>query len=130
MSDTDRTRPVWVQRNDHRSDVVVAHSYRCHESGGAACDLPAWPVDQCNRDTGCSYPPAGELWQHIYVGSCLVSPGRKRYRRAWFASERAAQRAILRGLTRDATCGGEVDEDRIDNRQTHRHAEYGGGWCD
>ncbi|MBF9519537.1 hypothetical protein [Mycobacteroides chelonae] len=33
-------------------------------------------------------------------------------------------------VTRDANSGGDVDEDVIDNRQTHRHATWGGGYWD
>ncbi|MGB3483587.1 MAG: hypothetical protein WBB07_15400 [Mycobacterium sp.] len=130
MSDTDAHRPDWVQCNDQRGDAVAAHSYRCHESGGVACDLPAWPVDKHHLDTRCSYVPTAELWQRIYGDTYVTPRGRRLHRRAWSASERAAQRAILRSLTRDAMRGGHVDEDVIDNRQTHRHVVYGGGWWD
>ena len=130
MSDTDKTDPVWVRLNDHRGDVVATHSYRCHGSGGANCDLPAWPVGKHELGTLCCYLPTGELWERIYGGSYVSPPSRQRSRREWFASERTAQRAILRSLTRDAMRGGEVDEDVIDNRQTHRHAMYTGGWWD
>ncbi len=51
-------------------------------------------------------------------------------RRAWFSSDRAAQRVIARSLARDANSGGVIDEDVIDNRQTSRGAEYGGGYWD
>lgn len=130
MSHTDKTRPVWVQCNDHLGDVVVSHSYRCHRTGGAACDLPAWPVSKHHLETGCSYSPAGELWQRIYGGSFVTPRSRQPFRRSWFSSERTAQRAILRSLARDANSGGKIDEDRIDHRQTHRHAMWGGGWWD
>ncbi|ULP48353.1 hypothetical protein [Mycolicibacter virginiensis] len=60
----------------------------------------------------------------------MAPPSRQPFRREWFASERAAQRRIARSLTRDANSGGEVAEDVIDDRQTHRHASYGGGWWD
>jgi hypothetical protein len=128
MSDTDTHRPVWVQCNDRRGDVSVFHV--CRRSGGADCDLPPWPVDKHHRETGCDYHPVGELARQIY-GDTYIRPRRsKPYRRNWFGSERTAQRAILRRLTRDAMHGGEVDEDVIDNRQTHRHSVYGGGWWD
>ncbi len=130
MSDTDKTDPIWVRLNDHRRDVRAAHSYRCHGSGGAACDLPPWPVDRHRREAECRYRPAGELWERVYRGSYTAAPSRQPFRREWFASERAAQRAILRNLTRTANSGGEIDEDRIDNPQTHRYATYGGGWWD
>lgn len=130
MSRTEAHRPVWVQCNDHRGDVYASHSYRCHRSGGAGCDLPAWPVDRHHLDTGCCYRPAGELWERVYGGSYVSPPSRRSFRRAWFASERTAERRILRSLTRDAMRGGEVDEDVIDNRQTHRHGMWGGGWWD
>lgn len=130
MSDTYRTRPVWVQLNDRRRDVRAAHSYRCHRSGGAECDLPAWPVHERDRDTACGYRPTSGVWRRIYGGSCFAPPSRQPFRHAWFASERAAQRSILRTLTRDANSGGEIDEDVIDNRQTHRYAMWGGGWWD
>lgn len=130
MSHTDKTRPEWVQCNDHRSDVTVSHASRCHRSGGTACDLPPWPVDKHHLDTWCSYRPAGALWQRIYGGSYVSPRSRQPFRRAWFSSERAAQRAILRSLTRDAMHGGEVDEDVLDDRQTHRYATWGGGWWD
>ena len=130
MSDTDAHRPAWVQCNDHRRDVTVVHSYRCHRSGGADCDLPAWPVGKRHNETRCCYRPTIELWRRIYGGTYITARSRRVYRRAWFASERTAQHAIRRGLTRDAMHGGEVDEDVIDNRQTHRHATYGGGWWD
>lgn len=129
MSDTDKTRPEWVQCNDHRRDVTASHSYRCHGTGGAACDLPPWPVDKHHLDTGCRYRPAGALWQRIY-GGYVVTHSRRPFRRGWFSSERSTQRAILRSLTRDAMFGGEVDENVIDHRQTHRHATYGGGYWD
>ncbi|MDO3110457.1 hypothetical protein [Mycobacteroides abscessus] len=130
MSDTDAHRPVWVQLNDYRRDVRAAHSYRCHRSGGGECDLPLWPVDKHHRDTACGYRPTGELWERIYRGSCAAPHSRQPFRRQWFASDRATQRVILRSLTRDAMAGGEVDEDVIDNRQTHRYETYGGGWWD
>ncbi len=69
MSRTDSTRPEWVQINDYRRDVRVAHSYRCHGSGGADCDLPPWPVDKHHLETLCCYRPAGALWERIYGGS-------------------------------------------------------------
>lgn len=130
MSDTDSHRPVWVQSNDNRADVTVSHSYRCHGTGGGACDLPEWPVDKHHLDTGCSYRPTGELWQRIYRGSYVSPRSRRQFRRQWFSSERTAQRAILRSLTRDAMHGGDVDENVIDDRQTHRFGTYGGGWWD
>lgn len=130
MSNTDAHRPEWVRMNDRRGDVRVSHSHRCHRSGGTECDLPAWPVDQLHRDTGCCYRPTGELWQRIYGGTYASPPSRKPFRRSWFAAERTAQRSILRALTREANSGGAVDEDVIDNRQTHRHGMYGGGWWD
>ncbi|MDH6245513.1 hypothetical protein [Mycobacterium sp. OTB74] len=130
MSHTDSHRPAWVQCNDHRRDVVADHSHRCHSSGGADCDLPAWPVDKHHNETRCCYHPAAELPQRIYGGSYVTPRSRKPYRRMWFGSERTAQRAILRALTRDAMHGGDVDDDVIDHRQTHRHTEYGGGWWD
>jgi hypothetical protein len=130
MSDTDSTRPEWVQCNDRRRDVTVSHSYRCHGSGGIACDLPEWPVSRHDLDTACCYRPTAELSRRIYGDTYVTPRSRTVYRRMWFSSERTAQRAILRGLTRDANSGGEIDEDRIDNRQTHRHATYGGGWWD
>ncbi|OBA98299.1 hypothetical protein A5666_22940 [Mycolicibacterium fortuitum] len=129
MSDNDAHRPDWVQCNDYRRDVTVSHSYRCHGTGGAACDLPEWPVDKQDLDTRCCYRPTGELWQRIY-GGYVVTRSRKPFRRQWFASERTAQRVILRSLTRDAMFGGEVDENVIDHRQTHRHTTYGGGYWD
>ncbi|MCV7210773.1 hypothetical protein H7J75_19170 [Mycolicibacterium canariasense] len=55
---------------------------------------------------------------------------RQTARRAWFSAERAAQRTILRDLTRQANSRGEINEDRVDNRQTHRYCEYTGGWWD
>lgn len=128
MSHTDKARPEWVQCNDRRSDVVASHSYRCHGTGGAACDLPPWPVDKHHLDTWCCYRPAGELWQRICGGSYVSPRSRKPFRRNWFAAELSAQRVILRSLTRDAMYGDDVDEDVIDNRQTHRYAMYGGGW--
>ncbi|SIH16643.1 hypothetical protein [Mycobacteroides abscessus] len=128
MSDTDAHRPEWVQCNDYRRDVTASHSCRCHGTGGAACDLPEWPVDKHDLDTGCSYRPAGKLWQRIYGGSYVSPRSRKPFRRNWFAAERSAQRAILRSLTRDATYGGDVDEGVIDDRQTRRYATWGGGW--
>lgn len=66
----------------------------------------------------------------IYGGVCISTRSRRAFRRAWFASERAARRAILRSLTRDALYGGEVHEDVIDNRQTHRSVTWGGGYWD
>lgn len=128
MSHTDSHRPAWVQYNDHRRDVVTSHI--CHRSGGADCDLPAWPVDRHHNDTSCCYRPTGELWQRIYGGSYVAVRSRRSFRRSWFDSERTAQRAILRRLTREAMYGGEVEEDRIDNRQTHRYAAWNGGWWD
>lgn len=130
MSDTDKTRPEWVQFNNHLRNVCVSHSYRCHSSGGAECDLPARPVHKHHNETRCCYHPTTELRRRIYGGTYITARSRRAYRRAWFSSERTAQRAILRELTRDAMYGGEVDEDRIDNRQTHRHVDYGGGWWD
>ncbi|OMC35605.1 hypothetical protein A5742_11890 [Mycolicibacterium fortuitum] len=130
MSDTDAHRPPWVQCNDYRRDVTVAHSYRCEGSGSAGCDLPAWPVDKHRLNTGCCYYPTAELSQRIYGGVCISTRSRRAFRRAWFASERAARRAILRSLTRDALYGGEVHEDVIDNRQTHRSVTWGGGYWD
>lgn len=130
MSDTDAHRPTWVQCNDHRRDVVVSHSYRCPGSGGFDCDLPTWPVDKRHLNTRCCYRPTAEQWRRIYSGTYVTARGRRLHRRAWNASERTTQRAILRSLTRDAMYGGDVDEDVIDNRQTHRFATYGGGWWD
>ncbi|WP_132417595.1 hypothetical protein [Mycobacteroides abscessus] len=128
MSRTDAHRPPWVRMNDYRRDVVVSHM--CHRSGGARCDLPAWPVDKHHNDTSCCYRPTGLLSQRIYSGSYVAIHSRKPFRRSWFGAERTAQRAILRGLTREANSDGEVHEDRIDNRQTHRYASWGGGWWD
>lgn len=130
MSDTDVHRPAWVRCNDHRCDVVVSHHDRCHRSGGADCDLPPWPVDTHHFDAWCSYRPDARLRQRIYGYSSVGNHGRKLHRRAWFAAERTAQRAILRSLTRDARYGGAVDDEVIDNRQTHRHVVYGGRWWD
>lgn len=130
MSHTDAHRPEWVQCNDHRRDVTVSHSYRCDRTGGAACDLPEWPVDKHHLETGCCYRPTGELWQRVYRGSYVSPRSRRPFRRAWFSSERTAQRVILRSLTRNAMYGGEVDEDAVDHRQTHRYATYGGGYWD
>lgn len=130
MSKTDAHRPEWVQCNDRRGDVYVSHSYRCHRTGGGDCDLPAWPVDKHHLDTGCCYRPGAELSQRAYGGVYISIRSRQPFRRAWFASERTAQRAILRSLSREAMYGGDVDEDVIDNRQTHRHAMWGGGWWD
>lgn len=130
MSDTDKTRPAWVQMNDHYQNVTVWHCFRCHRSGGADCDLPLWPVDKHHNQTNCSYRPTRELWMQINGGTYISLRSRKIHRRSWFASERTQQRAILRSLTRDALYGGEVDEDCVDNRQTHRHTDYGGGWWD
>lgn len=128
MSRTDAHRPVWVRLNDRRGDVVAVHL--CERSAGADCDLPPWPVDQRHRDTHCYYRPVGELRERAYRGSYVWPRSRRPFRRAWFGSERTAQRAVLRSLTRDANSSGEIDEDRIDHRQTHRYAEYGGGWWD
>ncbi len=130
ISDTDSTRPVWLQLNDHRGDVTVRHGSRCHRSRGTDCDLPAWPVSKPDLDTRCYYAPTGELWQRVYGGSYVTPRSRKPFRRSWFSSERTAQRVILRSLTRDANSGGEIDEDRIDDRQTGRYRMYGGGWWD
>lgn len=130
MSHTDVHRPEWVQLNDYRRDVTVAHSYRCEGSGGADCDLPDWPVTKHALNTRCYYRPTIELSRRIYGASYVGNSGRKANRRSWFVSERTAQRAILRSLTRDAMYGGEVDEDVIDNRQAHRLAMWGGGWWD
>lgn len=128
MSHTDKTRPAWVQCKDHRGDVVASHSYWCHRSAGVDCDLPVWPVDKHRLDTACYYYPTARLWRRIYGASHVCNRGRKANRRSWFASERTAQRVILRSLTRDAMYGGDVDEAVIDNRQTHRHVMWGGGW--
>lgn len=130
MSDTDKTRPVWVQCNDNRADVVIWHASRCDRSGGGACDLPAWPVDKHHLDARCHYSPTGELSRRLYGGSYVTTRSRRPFRRSWFSSERTAQRAILRSLTRDAMFGGDVDEDVIDHRHTHRHATWGGGYWD
>ncbi|MGV7586355.1 hypothetical protein PJI74_01305 [Mycobacterium kansasii] len=130
MSDTDAHRPEWVQCNDRRGDVYVSHSYRCQRTGGGDCDLPVWPVDKHDLDAGCCYRPGAELWERVYGGVYISIRSRRPFRRAWFASERTAQRVVLRSLTRDAMCGGEVDEDVIDNRQTHRGVMWGGGWWD
>lgn len=96
MSDTDAHRPEWVQCNDHRRDVTVSHSYRCRGSGGTACDLPAWPVDKHHLDTGCCYRPTTQLWRRMYGDTYVTLRSRRVYRRMWFASDRTAQRAILR----------------------------------
>lgn len=130
MSDTDKTDPIWVRLNDRRREVRASHSYRCHRSGGADCDLPSWPVDKHHLDTVCGYRPTAGVWRQIYGGSYFTAPSRQPFRREWFASERTAQRRIARSLARDAMYGGEVDEDVIDNRQTHRLAMWGGGWWD
>ncbi|MUL78786.1 hypothetical protein [Mycolicibacterium sp. CBMA 226] len=130
MSHTDSHRPEWVRCNDYRREVTISHSQRCHRTGGAACDLPQWPVDKHHNETSCRYHPTAELSLRIYRGSYVTTRSRRPFRRAWFDSERTAQRMILRGLTRDAMHGCAVDDDVIDNRQTHRHTEYGGGWWD
>lgn len=128
MSKTDGTRPVWVQINDRRDDVVAEHL--CERSTGADCDLPSWPVSKSDRDTHCYYRPAGDLRERVYGGSYASPRSRRPFRRAWFGAERTAQRAILRSLTRDAMFGGEVDEDVVDNRQAGRYRMWGGGYWD
>jgi hypothetical protein len=130
MPDADKTDPIWVRLNDRRRDVRAAHSYQCHQTGGAGCDLPSWPVDKHDRDTRCGYRPTGELWERIYGGSYVNPPSRQPDRHDWFAADREAQRRIARSLTRDAMYGGDVDEDVIDNRHTHRYGTWGGGWWD
>ncbi len=130
VSHTDAHRPEWVQLNDHRGAVLVAHSYQCHRSGGADCDLPAWPITKHDLVTGCCYYPTAVLSQRINGYSYAGNRGRKANRRSWLASERTAQRAILRSLTRDAMYGDDVNEAVIDNRQAHRHVMWGGGWWD
>ncbi|MGV0740631.1 hypothetical protein ABQF35_30285 [Mycobacterium syngnathidarum] len=130
MSHTDSHRPDWVRCNDHRGGVEEVHYCRRGRFGRGGCDLPAWPVSKHDLDAHCRYSPTGELWQRIYGGSYVSPPSRKPFRRQWFASERTAQRAILRSLTRDANSGGVVDDDVIDNRQTHRYAMWGGGYWD
>ncbi|CDP89234.1 MULTISPECIES: hypothetical protein [Mycolicibacterium] len=130
MSDTDNTDPIWVRLNDRRREVRASHSRRCHRTGGAECDLPPWPVDKHHLDTVCGYRATAGAWRLIYGGSYFTPPSRQPFRDDWFASDRAAQRRIALSLTRDAMYGGEVDEDVIDNRQTHRLAMWGGGWWD
>ena len=94
-----------MQCNDHRSDVIADHSYRCRGSRSTACDLPVWPVDKQHLDTGCGYCPTARLRQRIHGSSYVGNGVRKPNRREWFSSERSAQRAILRRLTRDAMRG-------------------------
>jgi hypothetical protein len=130
MSDTDSHRPEWVRCNDHRRDVEEVHYCRRGRFGRGDCDLPPWPVSKHDLDARCHYSPTGELWRRIYGGSYVSPRSRRPFRRQWFSTERTAQRAILRSLTRDANSGGEIDEEVIDHRQTHRHATYGGGYWD
>lgn len=78
--------------------------------------------------TDCTWEPAHAPthWRKMFSDSSY----RQVARRDWNRADRTAQRTILRSLTRDANSLDEVNEDVIDNRQTHRFAAYGGGWWD
>ncbi|BBX37571.1 hypothetical protein MMAG44476_37408 [Mycolicibacterium mageritense DSM 44476 = CIP 104973] len=127
MSKTDKTRPWRVQINDApgmRAAHMCTGIRRLHVT--AACDLPTDPWTYA--DTVCRWEPAREPVPHWKMFS--DTGYRQTARRAWFSAERAAQRTILRDLTRQANSRGEINEDRVDNRQTHRYCEYTGGWWD
>jgi hypothetical protein len=125
MSKTDKTRPWWVQVHDLApAETEVVHSWDCDRAG--ACTLGATP----GRGYGVCHPyPAGGFYGgHVPLWS--RPKGRGANRRHWHRQDRAAQRKILRNLTREADSGAELSEDRIDNRHTHRNIVYGGGWWD
>ncbi|RDH13415.1 hypothetical protein [Tsukamurella pulmonis] len=125
MSKTDKTRPAHVQERDSHA-MRPEHFSAC--IGGGECDLPDEPRSHDSVESRCRWVPVRGI--EPYWKAFSDTPYRQACRRAWFSSDRAAQRAIARNLTRDANSGGDIDEDVIDNRQTSRGAEYGGGYWD
>lgn len=125
MSKTDKTRPANVQERDAAA-MRPQHSGAC--IGGCGCDLPGDPRSRDSSVSRCRWVPVRGL--EPYWKAFSDTPYRQAGRRAWFSSERSAQRAIARSLTRDTNSGGDIDEGVIDNRQTSRGAEYGGGYWD
>lgn len=127
MSKTDKTRPWRVQMNDAPA-MRAAHTceglHRLHAP--FPCDLPDDPWSFA--DTGCRWEPVHRPVPHRKMFS--ESRYRQIARRQWYAAERAARRAALRSLTRDAMRGGAPDESVIDNRVAGRYAQYSGGWWD
>lgn len=123
MSRTDKDRPYWVRANDrkdrqYRGIRHIHATYReLHD-----CDEHVSVSSADYRDTWCT----PHLSFYTYVTS-----QRSYHARIWYRQERAAQRDILRGLTRAANGGWIEDaEDTIDNRQTHVGSYYHGGWWD
>ena len=123
MSRTDKDRPYWVRAND-RTDRQYSGSNPHYHLMHARGECDEHPVESAydHRNTYC----ASHLTFHTYV-----TPQRSYHARIWYRQERAAQRDILRGLTRAANGGWIEDaEDTIDNRQTHVGSYYHGGWWD
>ncbi len=125
MSNTDKTRPARVQERDALA-MRAEHGWSCLSQG--VCDLSDDPWGRDNFTAYCSWVPVRDPVPHWKLHSDTA--WRQHARRDWFRADRAAQRAILRALTREVNSAGEVEEDSIDNRQTHRGAEYGGGYWD
>lgn len=126
MSRTDKDRPYRIRTLDRLEPTrtSVWHCPALHAKG------------ECDADE------RDQLLWGKYNNSCgahlrtkvHVTSRRKPHRRAWFGSERAAQRNIARELTRAANSGQIEDiyevEDVIDNRKTHVAGAYPRGWWD
>ena len=126
MSRTDKDRPVYVRAFDPFDSQflnAVTHDAWSHARG------------ECDADTSCD--AKGRFWRtgcapemRFYRGS-YTSMRARDGRAAWHRRHRASARGFLRELVIAANCGDVEDaEDLIDNRQTHRFAEYGGGYWD
>lgn len=126
MSKTDKTRTARVQERDALA-MSPEHGRNC--LGRGMCDLPHDPWSRDNVAAYCTWVPVADPvvpWWKAYSDTAH----RQHARRDWFRADRAAQLAILRALTREANSDGDVDENRLDNRETHRGAQYGGDYWD
>jgi len=124
MSRTDKDRPYYIRVQD-RLDATyngVEHSAFAHGRGECDAHTPVNASDLFRTECG--------FYGRHFGPYC--SPARARDgRKAWHRRHRASARQFLGELIRSANHGDvEAAEDLIDNRQTHRFAEYGGGYWD
>ena len=126
MSRTDKDRPVYIRAFDPFSREfynTISHDAWAHAHG--ECDAGTEHGAE-NRFWSARCTPEMRFYRGSYT-SMRARDGRK----TWHRKHRASARGFLRELVIAAN-GGHVEEaeDLIDNRQTHRFAEYGGGYWD
>lgn len=126
MSRTDKDRPVYIRAFDPFSREfynTIAHDAWAHAHG--ECDAGTEHSAE-RRFWRCGCVPEMRFYRGSYT-SVRASDARN----TWHRKHRASARVFLRELIAAAN-GGDVEdaEDLIDNRQTHRFAEYGGGYWD